>query len=90
MTLEEVSEIADAELQEALVRFIVQTSAVGHRAEAAMAAFGEELERHAHIVRTVLHTLKPGETPAPPGEPGCVLVPRFLEAKRLYELGERL
>ncbi len=55
-----------------------------------MATFGAELDRHAHVLRTVLHTLKQGEAPAPMGELGCDLVPRFLEAKRLYELGERL
>ena len=85
-----VSEIADAELQEAYIRFLVQTSAAGLNAEAATAAFGAELERHAHVLRTALHTLKPGEAPAPMGELGFDLVPRFLEATRLYELGERL
>ncbi len=67
MSDEEVSEIADAELEEAFIRFLVRMSVSGQRIDAATAAFGAELERHAHVLRTVLHTLKPGEMPAPTG-----------------------
>ena len=56
----------------------------------ALAILEAEMGRQANIIRTVLHTLKPGEMPAPLEEHGADLRSRFLEARALYRLGERL